>query len=76
MHGDINGALFWNPFGLLLVALLLVVPTWMAIDKIRSRSSLYESYRRIESYLSRRTVYIPAIVLVVCNWIWNISKGL
>jgi hypothetical protein len=37
---------------------------------------LYNFYNQTELVLKRKWIAIPAILLVLLNWIWNIAKGL
>lgn len=76
LQGDLAQALYWNPLGLILVSLLVLCPLWLGYDTIRQQDSLYLFYYRLESLLKRRLVALPAIALVLGNWIWNIYKGL
>jgi hypothetical protein len=76
VQGDIGKSLSINPFGFLLAALMLITPFWIIFDLITRRKTLLDSYRQIESVLRKRFVAVPLILLVLINWIWNISKGL
>jgi len=76
LHGDITGALYWNPVGLILFTIMLVLPFWILYDTARRSSSLYTFYNRFESFLKRKWVLVPALFLVTGNWIWNIYKDL
>ncbi len=76
LKGNFADALFWNPFGILIMIILLVAPLWMVYDLARQNDSLYRFYNRTELFLKRTWVAIPAILLVLLNWVWNIAKGL
>jgi hypothetical protein len=76
LNGDIAGALLWNPFGIIIVFILLVSPVWVLFDVLSHRDSLFKFYIRTELFLKRKWIAIPAILLVLLNWIWNIFKGL
>jgi hypothetical protein len=76
LHGDFAGALLWNPFGIIILGILLVCPLWILFDVLFKRDSLHHFYLRTELFLKRKWVAIPAILLVLLNWIWNILKGL
>jgi hypothetical protein len=75
MRGDLAGALYWNPFGLLIFCILVFSPFWMAFDFIFRKESLYRFFLLFENTLRRKAVAIPAILLVLINWAWNIWKG-
>ncbi|MBA4411061.1 MAG: hypothetical protein C0397_16765 [Odoribacter sp.] len=76
LNGDIFGAILWNPFGIIIVSILLVFPVWMIGDVLSRKNTLFNAYNRTELFLKRRWIAIPAILLVLLNWIWNIFKGL
>ena len=76
MKGDIQSALFWNPFGIILMTILVVSPFWIIYDVVSGNSTLLNAYIKTELFLKRKWIAIPAILLVLMNWIWNITKGL
>jgi len=76
MKGDILNALYWNPFGILLVSILIITPLWIIYDLASRNSTLLNAYIKTEHFLKRKWIAIPAILLVLMNWVWNISKGL
>ena len=76
LRGDFAGALFWNPFGILIMLILIISPAWMIYDIVLRKESLYIFYNRSEQFFKRKWIAVPAIFLVLLNWIWNIYKGL
>jgi hypothetical protein len=76
LKGDISGALFWNPFGLILLAVMILSPIWILYDLVRQKATLFKVYTNSEQFLKRKWVAISAILIVLVNWIWNIYKGL
>ena len=76
LKGDISGAILWNPFGFILVAVLFISPVWFLYDLIRDKATLYKFYVGTEHFLQRKRVAISVILIVLLNWIWNIYKGL
>jgi hypothetical protein len=76
LNGDLSGGLFWNPFGIIIMAILIVAPIWMITDLLLKKDSLFRFYNQTEIFLRRKWIAIPAILLVLMNWIWNIYKGL
>ena len=76
MIGDIQSALFWNPFGIILMTILIVSPFWISYDVVSRKETLLKAYIKTELILKRKWIVLPAILLVMLNWIWNISKGL
>ena len=75
LHGDFAGALYWNPLGLVILSIMIVLPIWLAVDLILKKDSLLQSYKSTEKILRKKTVAIPLIILVIINWIWNIYKN-
>ena len=76
LKGDIIGALFWNPFGFILMVILVISPVWILYDVISKKETLFQAYTNSEKFLQRKWVAISAILIVLLNWIWNIYKGL
>lgn len=77
VHGNIVSSLLINPFGLFMTIVLIIVPGWIIADLLRKQESFFRFYRWFETYLNRhRWVSVPAVLIVIMNWIWNISKGL
>jgi len=76
LNGDILGSLLWNPFGLILVAIMVISPIWIFYDIIKHKETLFQSYTRAELFLKRKWVALPAILIVLANWVWNIYKGI
>ena len=75
LHGDFAGAIYWNPLGLVILSIMIVLPIWLAVDLILKKDSLLQSYKSTEKILRKKTVAIPLIILVIINWIWNIYKN-
>ena len=76
INGDIAGAFLFNPFGILIIIVLIVSPVWIVYDLITRNDSLHRFYLKAEAIIRRKWFAIPAIALVLLNWIWNIYKGL
>jgi hypothetical protein len=76
LKGDIWSALFWNPFGLILMLILVISPLWVLFDTLFKKASFFNFYTNTELLFRRKGVAIFAILLVLMNWIWNIYKGL
>ncbi len=74
--GDFIGALNFNPIGYLVAIIMLTAPIWIISDTIKKTKTLFNFYLKIETYLKRPKIAIPLILLVIINWIWNITKGL
>lgn len=74
--GNFLEALIINPLGYIVVVIMFSAPIWIAIDIITKRKTLFEFYQKIETYLKKPRYAIPLLLLVIINWIWNITKGL
>ena len=74
--GDFIGALNLNPIGYLVAIIMLIAPIWIIADTIKRTKTLFDFYLKIETYLKRPKIAIPLILLVIINWIWNITKGI
>lgn len=76
LNGRYGDAFLLNPLGYVIALIMLVAPVWMAVDLARRSSSLFNFYKEIEAGLRKPKYAIPLIMLIVINWIWNITKGL
>ncbi len=76
LHGDVSGAMWWNPLGFILLAIMVVTPIWILFDLATRKSTLHKFYHKAELMLKRRWIALPAIALVLVNWVWNIYKGI
>jgi uncharacterized protein with PQ loop repeat len=75
-HGDVQEAAWINPFGFIAVLFLLLIPCWLIYDLLTKQRTLFTSYVRAEEIIKTKTwVYVPMIVIVLINWVWNISKN-
>ena len=74
--GDFIGALNSNPIGYIVAIIMLIAPIWIITDTIKKTKTLFDFYIKIETYLKRPKIAIPLTLLVIINWIWNITKGL
>jgi hypothetical protein len=76
LKGDFIGALNLNPIGYLVAFIMLVAPIWIIADTIMRSNTLFDFYQKTETYLKKPKIAIPLILLLIINWIWNITKGL
>ncbi|MBP8791663.1 MAG: DUF2752 domain-containing protein [Lutibacter sp.] len=74
--GHFIEAILINPIGLIVATIMLSAPFWIFIDIATKKKTLFDFYQKIETYLKRPQYSIPLILLVIINWIWNITKGL
>lgn len=75
-EGNIAEALKINPLGFIVAIIMLVAPIWIVLDVVAKSSTLFDFYRRVESYLKSPYYAVPLVLLVMSNWVWNIMKGL
>ena len=75
-QGDFLKAFQTNPLGYLAALIMLLAPFWVLADIVSKRSTLYNFYRKVEEHIRKPGLAIPLGLLVIVNWIWNISKGL
>ncbi|SEM13572.1 Protein of unknown function [bacterium A37T11] len=76
LHGKLTQAILINPLGLIVAFILVVAPIWVTYDLITRKSGLYHLYRRVEIQLKKPVLALPLVLLILANWVWNISKGL
>ena len=74
IHGDVIASVLFNPFGIIIAAIMVVLPLWLLYDAISKQSGLYAFFEKTNRFLGRRTVIIALIIIVVLNWGWNIFK--
>lgn len=74
-NGNFVEAFNLNPIGYIVAIIMLITPVWIAADVTFKNNSLFKCYQIIENHLKNPKYAIPLILLVIINWIWNISKG-
>ncbi|MFZ4401243.1 MAG: DUF2752 domain-containing protein [Bacteroidales bacterium] len=75
-EGDFLASLYWNPIGIILIAIMFMTPLWILFDVFTKKSSFYKFYQSTEFFFKRKWIVTIAVILVLANWIWNINKGL
>lgn len=76
VSGNFKEAVNINPLGIIICVLLVAIPLWILADYVKNSSSFLNWYKKAEQQLQRKVIAIPAIVLVLANWCWNIYKHL
>lgn len=76
LNGDFLQSFYTNPFGILVIAVMFFAPLWIGWDAITGKSSFLLTYARAERWIRKPGVAVPLVMLVLANWIWNITKGL
>jgi hypothetical protein len=74
--GNLTEAFNINPMGFLIAFIMLLAPLWIIVDITAKKNTLFAFYQKTESYLKRPQLAIPLVIIVIINWIWNITKGL
>ncbi|SFW16455.1 Protein of unknown function [Prevotellaceae bacterium HUN156] len=73
-HGEWLASLYYNPLGILLSALMVVIPIWIIADLLTGSSSFLKTYQITEKKLQSWPYALTGIVAILANWIWNIVK--
>ena len=76
IEGNFLAAFYINPFGFLVFSFLLICPIWLFYDFVFKKETLWICYQKVEGFINNKNIAIPLLLLVVANWVWNISKGL
>jgi len=74
--GNFHEALLINPLGYIIAIIMLLSPLWITIDIATKKKTLFEFCQKIEIKLKKPQYTIPLILLMIFNWIWNITKGI
>jgi hypothetical protein len=74
IRGNFGEGFTLNPIGYIYLVGLLVVPFWLLRDFTGRKDSLYRFYLHAEWVFKKRVVAIPAIALLIINWVWNFYK--
>ncbi|MFZ4583339.1 MAG: DUF2752 domain-containing protein [Paludibacter sp.] len=74
--GNLKQAIYWNPFGIILVLMMIITPFWILYDSLTKKETLLKAYLKTETILRNRNIALPLVLIVIINWIWNIYKGL
>lgn len=75
-QGDFVGALFLNPIGYIVAAIMLVTPVWISFDFLMKKHTLFYFFLKMEAFFKKPQYAIPSILLLIINWVWNITKEL
>ena len=77
LQGRVGEALWINPLGIVAALLLILIPVWLIRDVVLNQQTLLKVFRQAEDAIrTKKSIYIPLIILVVINWGWNIMKDL
>ena len=73
-HGEWMKSLYYNPLGILMGTLMVIVPIWIVVDLLIGSSSLLKAYHITESKLQSWPYALAGILAILSNWIWNLVK--
>lgn len=76
LHGNLIDSLQWNPLGLVISAILIISPFWLTFDLVSRKGSMFHFFHKVEFTFNKKKYAIPALILLLLNWVWNIQKGL
>lgn len=74
IKGDFLNAVLINPLGYIAIISIVIIPIWIIIDCSTGKSTLVNTYHACLRFIKQAYIYIPLIILTICNWIWNIVK--
>lgn len=75
LHGQLEDAFLINPIGLGL-AIGLVLAPFLLVSEFKTAGNRPTLSDKIEAVFRKKLVYVPALIFIVLNWVWNIHKGL
>lgn len=76
LHGNLVQSVYINPLGIPVALIMTITPFWILFDILAGKSTLLKFYGRFEEILRKPGFAIPIVILVLINWIWNITKGI
>ncbi len=74
INGHFYDALYYNPLGYLAIIISVIIPLWVTHDLLFQKITFYNFYIKTEALLKKKIIYIPLILLILTNWIWNLLK--
>lgn len=75
IQGNWQEAAVLNPFGYIMLIILILIPFWLLNDLSFKKPTLFAAYQRAENTIKQRGIAFPLIALVLANWVWNVIKG-
>lgn len=77
MHGHVCEVVMQqNAFALIELPALLIITVWILIDVFMQKTTLCNIWDKVNLCLKRKEVWIPVLLTIFANWIWNVTKGL
>jgi len=75
-QGNIIKSILINPLGNIVFLIMFFSPIWILFDILLKKDSYFKSFLIFERNIKKPKVYIPILLLILINWIWNINKQL
>lgn len=72
--GDLREAMLANPLGFIMLLAMAAFPVWIITDLALNKNGFFRFYHYVEYIFRKKVVAIPAILLIIAIWIWNIIK--
>jgi hypothetical protein len=74
--GSLGQSLFINPLGLLVGLAGPMILALNIVDILSGKQRVYKAYLSGEQILKQPPIALTLGLVMLANWIWNISKGL
>jgi hypothetical protein len=74
--GNFINAFQLNPFAYSSLFILVLASIWGLRDLISKKDDFYQFYLNMDTYIKKKRIIIPLILLILSIWIWNIYKSL
>jgi hypothetical protein len=75
LHGDFYKSLMLNPFGIIIISIILIFPFWIIFDLIFKKSSFETWFINLNQLFKKKWIVLSFVIIVILNWIWNIYKN-
>ncbi|WMJ73182.1 DUF2752 domain-containing protein [Cytophagaceae bacterium ABcell3] len=76
LNGGLAESVLLNPFGVIVLSIMVLAPLWILFDLMLNKSSLHLFYNKAETFFRKKYIAVPLIILVLANWIRIICAGL
>lgn len=73
--GNWLAAFTTNPLGIVALIAMLCTSVVLVNDHLRKQQRLFKLYNQTELWLKNPPVAISSLLLLMANWMWNITKG-
>ncbi|MDI9337916.1 MAG: DUF2752 domain-containing protein [Alphaproteobacteria bacterium] len=74
-QGNLFEAFKTNPLGYLIALIMVISPLWIAFDILTKNKTYLTCFQKLETHVKKTQYAIPLVILVIINWVWNITKG-